>query len=323
MGAHRQGAMLAAGLSEDEALRYLKQDQPGLAVVACVNSPSSVTLAGDLATLSELEAAISADGKFARVLKVQTAYHSPHMACVAKDYLKRLESSLRKDLQGCVSSTATFFSSVTGEMHSSEELGPSYWVQNMTGQVRFSTAVNKILAHKVPFRPGGRPSAVNWTAVVEIGPHCALQGPIGQILKESNVKATAELQYISVLRRGEDAEISAMKAAGSMWSLGHRLNFDSVNPSAGSGNTPKVISDLPPYPWNHSRRFWHESQSTRSIRLPSAPRNDFLGIPVENQNPMEQRWRNHLRVSGNPWIEHHCITGHHSIPSRRHVDHGR
>jgi acyl transferase domain-containing protein len=186
--------MLAAGLSEDEALRYLKQVQPGLAVVACVNSPSSVTLAGDLATLSELEAAISADGKFARVLKVQTAYHSPHMACVAKDYLKRLESSLRKDLQGCVSSTATFFSSVTGEMHSSEELGPSYWVQNMTGQVRFSTAVNKILAHKVPFRPGGRPSAVNWTAVVEIGPHCALQGPIGQILKESNVKATAELQ---------------------------------------------------------------------------------------------------------------------------------
>jgi len=41
------GAMMAAGLSQEAAQKYLDRVPVGSAVVACVNSPSSVTLSGD------------------------------------------------------------------------------------------------------------------------------------------------------------------------------------------------------------------------------------------------------------------------------------
>jgi acyl transferase domain-containing protein len=40
-----------------------------------MNSPSSVTIFGDVDSINELEAIISKDGAFARKLKVTTAYH--------------------------------------------------------------------------------------------------------------------------------------------------------------------------------------------------------------------------------------------------------
>lgn len=39
--------MLAAGILEEEARTYLKFTPPDSVVVACVNSPNSVTLFGD------------------------------------------------------------------------------------------------------------------------------------------------------------------------------------------------------------------------------------------------------------------------------------
>jgi acyl transferase domain-containing protein len=70
----RAGAMAAVGLGYDEVAKWLR---PGV-VIACENSPSSVTLSGDadalrsvLSTLQELHPQV-----FQRVLKVNKAYHS-------------------------------------------------------------------------------------------------------------------------------------------------------------------------------------------------------------------------------------------------------
>ncbi|GKZ27184.1 type I Iterative Polyketide synthase (PKS) [Aspergillus brasiliensis] len=70
----RRGAMAAVALGEKEVSSYL---EPGV-VVACENSPSSVTLSGDKAALEKVIAAlqIKQPSVSIRKLNVDTAYHS-------------------------------------------------------------------------------------------------------------------------------------------------------------------------------------------------------------------------------------------------------
>jgi acyl transferase domain-containing protein len=70
----RPGAMAAVGLGYDEVARLLK---PGV-VIACENSPSSVTLSGDADALKLVLAAIDKEypQAFQRLLNVNKAYHS-------------------------------------------------------------------------------------------------------------------------------------------------------------------------------------------------------------------------------------------------------
>lgn len=298
--------MLAVGLSEAEALHYLEKIVPESALVACVNSPSSVTLSGDVDSIAKLEEWISKDGKFAKRLRVQTAYHSPHMQLQAERYLELLGAIATNQIDA---TSVQMFSSVTGHQIDPSELGAQYWVRNMCEQVKFSQALTNLVEQSVSTIQTHRKSQANWSAILEIGPHSALEGPVNQILKASALKAATDLQYISMISRGQDAETTAIKAAGQLWSLGHDVNFFEINHHDEHIESLTSLTDLPAYPWNHSKGYWHESLTTRSIRFPSAARNDFLGLPVENQNAIEPRWQNRLRISENPWIEHHCITG--------------
>ncbi|PGH17660.1 hypothetical protein AJ79_01022 [Helicocarpus griseus UAMH5409] len=310
----QQGAMLAAGLSQSQAQEYLSRVPYESAVVACINSPSSVTLSGDIDAINTLEALISADGKFARKLKVETAYHSPHMRSVAQGYLERIGHvlPLKDGLTDEEDASETvMFSSLTGRQVSPQELTAEYWVSNMCAPVEFSAAVSSLLAHTVLTSGRKRKVPIRWGSFLEIGPHAALQGPVQQIVAASSSKAAKEAPYMSMISRGKDATDTALATAGHLWALGYNVDLSAVNET---GNVPfvagpKVLTDLPSYPWNHSRGYWHESYTMRSNRFPSAPRTDLLGVPVDLQNNMEPRWRNHLRISENPWIEDHKITG--------------
>ncbi|KAJ6153516.1 hypothetical protein N7470_006475 [Penicillium chermesinum] len=82
--------MLAAGLSADKAEAYLQTTTSGRVVVACINSPDSVTLSGDLPALEEVASRLEQDNFFARKLKVPLAYHSHHMLLMAQEYTESL-----------------------------------------------------------------------------------------------------------------------------------------------------------------------------------------------------------------------------------------
>lgn len=99
----KTGAMIAAGLSiEDAESLCLQGGFQGRIRVAAVNSPSSVTLSGDADAVQEVEAILKNEGKFARMLHVDTAYHSHHMIPCAEPYLRALEAC---DINPTVSSS--------------------------------------------------------------------------------------------------------------------------------------------------------------------------------------------------------------------------
>ncbi|KXH41518.1 PKSN polyketide synthase for alternapyrone biosynthesis protein [Colletotrichum salicis] len=303
--APRVGAMAAAGLSKEEASKYIKQVPSGSVVIACVNSPSSVTLSGDQDAVTKLCNVISADGKFARMLRVKTAYHSPHMATVAQEYLSKMGSIV--PLAGA-EQLCPMFSSLTGGTVTSKDLDASYWMKNMCEQVRFSPAMTALLDHTPETTQGRGRNRVQWSAFIEIGPHGALQSPISEIVKTSQSNTAKEATYFSAIVRNKDAEITALQLAGQLWSSGHSINLLRVN-CIYPESLPLSLPDLPSYPWNRTKSYWHESSMARSARFPGGPRTDLLGVPVVLQNPMEPRWRNYLRTSENPWIEDHKITG--------------
>jgi acyl transferase domain-containing protein len=157
--------MLAAGLSQDDAQMYLEQVPRESAVVACVNSPSSVTLSGDIDAINQLETLISSDGKFARKLKVTTAYHSPHMREVSPSYLDMIGDISPKQTEETESSPVMYSSLAGSIVSSAKELNAHYWVSNMQNPVRFSQGLLALLKHKKVAStrsmgrfPRGRPS---------------------------------------------------------------------------------------------------------------------------------------------------------------------
>lgn len=271
-----------------------------------------MTLSGDVEAIETLETLISASGKFARKLKIKTAYHSPHMRSVAQGYLERIghiSPPINNATNNDDVNQTAMFSSLTGKLVTAEELNADYWVSNMCAPVEFSAAFSALLTHTSQGR--GKNVPIRWGGFVEIGPHAALQGPVQQIVAASTSKTAKDAVYMSMVLRGKDATDTALMAAGQLWALGYDVDLLAVNAreSESSVIRHKALTSLPPYPWNHTRTFWHEAYSTRSNRFPSAPRTDLLGVPVDLQNRMEPRWRNHLRISENPWIEDHKITG--------------
>lgn len=71
-----QGGMLALGVGPEEAQAIIAQITDGLINIACMNSPNSVTLSGDIRAIKTARALADEAGIFARLLKVDVAYHS-------------------------------------------------------------------------------------------------------------------------------------------------------------------------------------------------------------------------------------------------------
>ncbi|KAL9113103.1 MAG: hypothetical protein Q9227_002715 [Pyrenula ochraceoflavens] len=298
-----RGSMMAVGLSADEVRPHLEHlDDPNV-VIACINSPSSVTLSGPSESLGKLETTLKDSDVFARKLKVNVAYHSPHMKIIEDQYL----SSIHDIKTLPTGSGPTFFSSVTGGQLDISELGASYWVRNMVSPVEFVKVFESMFPERSAMTRRRRRNMVNIDTMVELGPHSALQGPIRQILTKQDRAGDAD--YVSVLYRGKDAVISSLQAVGHLWTKGQAVKFLEVNSSEESHSSLKCLTDLPNYPWNHTNRFWHESPGLDNHRFKQTPRLDLVGKPTTDFNPIEPRWRNAVRVSENPWLNDHKIQG--------------
>ena len=234
------GSMMAVGLSGTAIQPYLKRPSKGRVVLACVNSPRSLTLSGDTSGIDELCEIFNPEGIFARKLKVDTAYHSHHMQMVADKYLSAIKevSPLPKKAKDSVK----MFSSVTCNLVEHDAMGPEYWVENLVSTVRFSEAVQALYQYS-PGKQRRRQKATGFVDTwLEIGPHSAMREPVKQIL------ARPDIAYDSILRRENNATITAMQAAGQLWVLGYPVKLFAVNTlSKPTGKPPPILTDLPPY----------------------------------------------------------------------------
>ncbi|KAL2441683.1 Highly reducing polyketide synthase sdnO [Exophiala dermatitidis] len=292
-----RGAMLAVGLGENDISKYLaKTIAFGGAVVACVNSPTSVTVSGDEAAVLELKTLLDRDAIFNRPLKVGVAYHSHHMQTVAK----RFEESICGLTPTTADGQTKFFSSVTAT-EEYEPLNPSYWIENLVSKVRFSEALESLV------KTVGEDET--HLAFVEIGPHCALEGPVRQIMNAQARKGS--WAYSAAMRRNRDAAQTILETCGQLWEqgvcvdlqravlLGHDHQHFSFRPA----------TDLPAYAWDHSKRHWHESRLSKEYRHRRHAPHDLLGLRLVGTTHIEPVFRHILSVDNSPWLQEHVIDG--------------
>lgn len=308
-----RGAMMAIGCTADEVAPLIaevkeKLGADGELVIACYNSPHSLTISGDEAKVDALVEAASSKKLFARKLRVARAYHSSHMVPVSDEY-RSLMGELRPGVkQSPTSEDVQVVSSVTGGLISADEMTkPDYWVQNLVSPVRFSQALVALCTSNVAKKQlkvgGGAELPV--THLVEVGPHGALKAAARDaVLDDPNYKA---LRYVSVLTRGKHACETTLQAVGDLAAAGLPINLPKVN---GGNGKEAMLVDLPPYPFHHSRETcsWLESRSSRAWRFRKHARHDILGAPVRDWDPEAPRWRNHLRVPEVPWLRDHKVT---------------
>ena len=292
------GSMMAAGLSPEKAEEWIAQVTDGGLVVACINSPTSVTISGDTASIDQLLEMLQRASVFARKLQVDTAYHSPHMQRVAQDYYMLLADLVPLIPRG----NCTMHSSVEGSIIEAEQLGAINWVRNLTSPVQFSTAVYDMLRPLIDDKRGSE-NAVD--LLVEIGPHSALRGPVTQTLKARNI---TNIPYQSVVARNQNALETAVSLAGALWAHGYRVNIQQVNGDVGR-QFPAPLVDLPTYPWKHAQRYYHDVRIEREFLHRARPKQSLIGAPIAAMGEREYLWRGYIRLAEESWIADHQIQG--------------
>ncbi|MFT2018188.1 type I polyketide synthase [Streptomyces sp. 796.1] len=134
-----KGGMVSLGLPRAEAEERIAP-YDGRVTVAAVNGASSTVVAGEPAALDELVAGCEAAEIRAKRIPVDYASHTPQVESV-RDELLRV-------LAGVAPRTAAvpFYSTVTAEPIDTAGLDAAYWVTNLRQEVRFGSAVERLVA---------------------------------------------------------------------------------------------------------------------------------------------------------------------------------
>lgn len=293
--------MMSVNLEEGSFSAYVDKIMPGADIhIACVNSPSNITVAGLEVSIDVLKRHLDDDAVFSQKLKTGLAYHTHVMRQIASEYLSCMDFLGDPILDN---NTTLMVSSVTGQKVTPAELSTGqYWVDNLTSQVRFADALQYI-AQAAPKLDGIK--AIS--DYVEIGPHGALRRPILETL--SQVSSKREAKYVSVLSRLESPLKTTLELAGRLFTRGHPVSITAVNQQDPGMNAPPVLTDAPEYPFDHSQKYWYEGRLSRDWRLRGAAPREVLGIRSTGWNPLQPTWRKMLSLEEAPWIADHVVDG--------------
>ncbi|GAB1211417.1 hypothetical protein ATERTT37_000531 [Aspergillus terreus] len=311
-GSSGEGAMLAAGLSMDEATALCEDvsSSEGRINVAASNSPESVTVSGDRDAILRAEQLLKDRGIFVRLLRVSTAYHSHHMQACSQPY--------QDALRGCniqiqtPMSTTTWYSSVYAgrpmeEGSVTETLGTGeYWAENLVSPVLFSQALSAAM------------SATNPSLIVEVGPHPALKGPALQTLSGIT---PAEIPYIGVSVRNNSAIESMATAIGAFWA---HLGPQAINPrgylALFQPNTkPSVVRGLPLYPFDHRQEHGYQTRKANGWLYRRNTPHPLLGSLSEDLGEGELRWNHYLSPRRIRWLDGHRVQGQIVVPATAYI----
>ncbi len=286
------GKMAAVALPAEEAQKWLAGYENRVAI-ASLNSPNAVVLSGEAEALAEISQALQQRETSCRMLNVKFASHSPQM--------EPYRVALAQALQGLQprATSIPMISTVTAEAIRGESLNAEYWGRNVRATVRFSEALEKLLAEE-------------YGAFVEISPHPVIANAIAQNARLRNKEAIA----VSSLRRGQDERMTMLTALAALYVNGYAVNWSALYPSG------KVV-ELPSYPWQ-KKRYWIEERKARGEgrwvsgearphhSSPFASRHPLLGVRLQSPLPI---FETQLSFALQPFLADHRVAGAGIVPA--------
>lgn len=292
------GSMLAVGLSAVELEQLLGKLSAAVSIGA-MNSPASITLAGDTETLEEIASLLEKARVFARFLNVEVPYHSHFMDSVLAEYRESI-GHIRPKPGGI-----PFVSTVNGGYARGEELSAEYWARNMREPVRFGEAIGELI------RSG-------YNLFVEIGAHPVLAPSMKECLSYARTAGTV----LPTLRRRESEDLTMLSTVGHLHALGYPIDWSRFYP-----DNARFIR-LPPYPWQREH-YWNESEASKSARMGrqivyggvavSENAHPLLGARLDTATPT---WSNDLDLSRLDYLQDHVVQGSVVYPGAAYIEMG-
>ncbi|MBW7896468.1 MAG: SDR family NAD(P)-dependent oxidoreductase [Opitutaceae bacterium] len=281
-----RGRMLATNLTPAEAAE-IAAGLSDLVSVAAINSAQSTVLAGDAAALKELAQGLEAEGRFARFLRVEVAYHSHQMEPLQEALITALADLAPQP------PTLPLFSTVTGARVHDALHGGHYWWQNLRQTVRFGDAVGALVGD-------------GYRTFLEVGPHPVLAGSLQEGLAAQAVTGTC----VFSLKRQEPEALTLRQALAALHLRGTSPDWAAVNDDA-AGH----LIDLPAYPWQREE-LWIESAASQQDRL-GAPGPALLGA-----RKFAAGYQREIRLAPGllPWLDDHKVEGATVFPAAGYVD---
>ncbi|XDG06152.1 hypothetical protein ABKA04_005767 [Annulohypoxylon sp. FPYF3050] len=309
---YQVGKMMAAELSHDDAQELCQLTEfKGRIEVAASNSDTNVTLSGDSDAIERLKEKLDGNGIFARILKVDKAYHSHHMEPCLEPYLAALRKWGVCPLIAGNEKSCQWYSTVHGREfrggNDLNSLADIYWAENMAKPVLFSQAVKRAAGceHDLDL-------------ALEVGPHPALKGPVTSAWKKLK---GIDIPYEGVLNRTKNDADAFSDVLGFIW-----RNFQTMAPvvdfegfrKACSGigyQQPHIQKGLPSYCWEHDRLMFTESRRSKSWRARGTRIRELLGAPCWVVDQQEVRWRNVITLGEIEWLLDHQFQNQALVPA--------
>ncbi|KAI6403654.1 putative PKS/NRPS-like protein biosynthetic cluster [Pyricularia oryzae] len=308
-----EGAMLAAGCSYKDAQELCGLDMfRNRICVAASNAPDSVTISGDADAIEEAREVLEDEGKFARKVKVDKAYHPFHMEQCAEPYVRALLDS-GCDAEATAEPSTIWLSSVRpGHCMRAQDVTADYWKDNLLSPVLFSQALEHATREHGPV-----------DLAIEVGCHPALKGPCLKTMEACSEPGAPELPYVGCMRRGGDDVTALAEAFGYVW---ERFGSESVSLAGLKDVVPQtpvssLAKTLPAYPWDRTRSYWLDSWRTRFFLGGGEAKRPhlLLGKLSADSTSTALHWRNSIRPRDMPWLDGHQLQGQTVFPGAGYV----
>lgn len=279
------GKMASVALPVEKAREAIRgfEDKIG---IGAHNSPENTVLSGEPEALEKVIARLDAEGVYTKMLRVNYAFHSPHMEPFKQELVDLLQGiRVHKPI-------IPIYSTLSGQRSVETDYDPVYWSRNIREQVSFSDAMNAIIKD-------------GYSLVLELAPHPVLGGAVRECFSAARKNAT----ILFSLKRKEDEQETLYRALGALYTKGLDIKWRKVYP-AGVQYRP-----LPAYPWQ-KERYWFNLKNNDPMTAPifKRPQNGFsgghplTGMPL--RDPMMQgKWlyKTTLDTDRLPWLKGHKI----------------
>ncbi len=285
---HGTGSMLVAAMSAAQATALLS-GRDSHAVLAAVNSPTSVTLSGDAELLSEIAAGLEQQQVFARFVPVNVPYHGPALDPFREELLDSLRTLAPQRLSIPMVSTAS------GEWVNGVPLEAGHWWNELRNPVQFARALDLLIEDRVEL-------------FLEVGPHFSLKAPISECLAHRSRQGTV----LSSLRRGEDDRASMLRAAANLHVRGRPVAWSEVFPRRGS------CTVLPLYPWQREllgTGWVGDDSACQAAGTESG--HPLLGVRIHSARPC---WQVNLAEDRYGYLDGHLVQDAAVVPAAAYVE---
>ncbi len=280
-----EGGMVSVGLAPEPLAAYLEQYE-GRIEVAAENGPSSAVVSGDREALDDLLERCEAVDVRAREVPAAIPSHSAYVEVLRERMLEAFSTLEPR------SGEVPFYSTVTGDLVDTAELGAEYWYRNLRETVRFEGVTRKLLV------AGQR-------TLIEISPHPVFAFAVQETI-EDVFESPGEAVFLSTLRREEGGAKRFVASLANAHAAGAKLNWAAFFKDTGAKCVP-----LPTYPFQR-KRYWLEgapSKGDASAIGQEATEHPLLGAAIELPGGEGLLLTGRISLATQPWLADHAIAG--------------